>query len=103
MLRRGLQGADLALSALGSPSAFLVRWARELVVDRTVLVYAPPLHDRLGPRLGPIRLYADQGTLWRDAAVALAGHPEPRVRVFPQAGLTYAPDRHALPPDPGAV
>jgi len=102
-LRRGLQGADRALSALGSPSAFLVRWARELVVDRTVLVYAPPLHDRLGPRLGPIRLYADQGRLWRDAAIALAGHPRPRVRVFPQAGLTYAPDRHALPSAPGAV
>ena len=26
----------------------LLRWARELVVDRTVLVFAPPLHQRLG-------------------------------------------------------
>lgn len=103
VLRRGLEGVDLALSGLGSPSAFLVRWARELVLDRTVLVYAPPLHDRLGPRLGPIRLYADQGMLWRDAAGALDGHPRPRVRVFPQAGLTYVTERHPLPADCGAV
>ena len=36
-------------SAAGSPAAFMIRWARELVVDRTVLVYSPPLCDRIGP------------------------------------------------------
>jgi hypothetical protein len=75
----------------GRPGAFMLRWARELVVDRTVLVYAPPLHARLGPRLGPIRLFADQAHLWRAAADALAGIPAPRVHVFPQGGLTYCP------------
>ncbi len=72
----------------------MLRWARELVVDRTVLVFAPPLYDRIGPRLGPIRLFADQGQLWQAAADALsrAGVDSPRVRVFPQGGLTYAPE-----------
>ena len=49
----------------------MIRWARELVVDRTILVYAPPLHARIGPRLGPVRLFADQARLWRAAAEAL--------------------------------
>ena len=77
----------------GSPAAFMLRWACELVVDRTVLVYAPPLRDRLGPRLGPVRLFADQAALWHAAAMALdrqsrlAGPLS--VRVFPQGGLTY--------------
>jgi hypothetical protein len=90
--RRGLALADRLAAAAGSPSAFMLRWARELVVDRTVLVYAPPLHARLGPRLGPIRLFADQAPLWRAAADALAGIPAPGIRVFPQGGLTYCPE-----------
>jgi hypothetical protein len=94
-LRRGLALADRATSAVGSPIGFMIRWARELVVDRTVLVYAPPLHARIGPRLGPVRLFADQAPLWRAAAAAL---PPPRraapaLRVFPRGGLTYAPQR----------
>ena len=64
----------------------MIRWARELVVDRSVLVYAPPLHDRIGPRLGPVRLFADQAALWQAAAGALRGVTAPRVRVFPQGG-----------------
>jgi lactate racemase len=91
-IRRGLAAADRVMSALHAPSEFLVRWARELVVDRTVLVYAPPLFDRLGPRLGPIRLFADQAQLWKAAAEALPGIPAPRCRVFPQGGLTYCPE-----------
>ncbi|AGA24715.1 lactate racemase domain-containing protein [Singulisphaera acidiphila] len=94
VIRRGLALASDLVSAVGSPSAFMLRWARELVVDRTVLVFAPPLYDRIGPRLGPIRLFADQGQLWQAAADALsrAGVDSPRVRVFPQGGLTYAPE-----------
>jgi len=92
-VRRGLALADRLASAVGSPSAFLTHWARELVVDRTVLVYAPPLHARLGPRLGPVRLFADQAALWQAAASALKGVDAPRLRVFPQGGLTYAPAR----------
>jgi hypothetical protein len=90
-IRRGLAAADRLAEAVGSPAAFMIRWARELVVDRTVLVYAPPLRDRIGPRLGPIRLFADQGPLWRAAVSALGDAIAPRVRVFPQGGLTYAP------------
>jgi hypothetical protein len=94
VIRRGLALASDVASAVGSPSAFMIRWARELVVDRTVLVFAPPLHDRIGPRLGPIRLFADQGALWQAAADALArtGVSAPQVRVFPQGGVTYAPE-----------
>jgi hypothetical protein len=101
-IRHGLTMADRLTAAAGSPAAFLVRWARELVVDRTILVYAPPLHARIGPRLGPVRLFADQGQLWRAAAAAvpraLPGRVGDglRIRVFPQGGLTYAPQRERL-------
>jgi hypothetical protein len=37
-----------ATAAAGSPAAFMLRWARRLVVDRTVLVYA-----RCATRSGP--------------------------------------------------
>lgn len=89
-IRRLLSGVERTASALGRPSAFMLRWARELVVDRTVLVYAPPLHQRIGPRLGPVLIFNDQAALWQAAANALGGTGAPRVRVFPQGGLTYA-------------
>ena len=89
--RRGLRLADRAVSALGLPSRFMVRWARELVVDRTVLVYAPALRDRLGPRLGPIRIFGEFPPLWRAAERALGGRVPAGVRVFPRGGLTYCP------------
>jgi hypothetical protein len=98
-VRHGLALADPVMTAAGSPAAFMVRWARELVVDRTILVYSPPLHARVGPRLGPVRLFADQSRLWRAAAAALRSPlPDrsgdaPVIRVFPQGGLTYAPQR----------
>ena len=65
----------------------MIHWARELVVDRTVLVYAPPLFERLGPRLGPVRLFGDQAKLWRAAAEALAGVAAPRVADLPARGF----------------
>jgi hypothetical protein len=92
LMRRGLAVADGVAGAIGSPASFMVRWARELVVDRTVLVYAPPLYERLGPRLGPIRIFADQAPLW-EAAGEAAGTGSPFVRVFPRGGLTYCPAR----------
>jgi hypothetical protein len=94
-IRHGLAAADKLSAAFGSPGAFMIHWARELVVDRTVLVYAPPLFDRIGSRLGPVRLFADQAALWRAAADVLRrrGVAAPSVRVFPQGGLTYAPAR----------
>jgi hypothetical protein len=96
-IRRGLTLADRVASTLHAKSEFLIRWARELVVDRTVLVYAPPLHDRIGGHLGPIRVFADQASLWRAAAESLRDVPHPVARLFPQGGLTYCPER-----DPGA-
>jgi lactate racemase len=100
-VHHGLTLAERAATATGSPAAFMIRWARELVVDRTILVYAPPLHARIGPRLGPVRLFADQARLWRAAAEALppslpcpgGNGPVPAVRIFPQGGLTYVPQR----------
>src|SRR5207302_1874891 len=80
-IRRGLPMAERVTAAVGSPSTVLIRWARELVVDRTVLVYAPPLHDRVGPVLGPVRLFANQGRLWQAAAEALAGRSPASLRV----------------------
>jgi lactate racemase len=94
-IRRLLPMAQRVTSATGSPAAFMLRWARELVVDRSVLVYAPPLYERIGPRLGPVRLFDDQAALWQAAAVALDRRDRPAaprvLRVFPQGGLTYVP------------
>lgn len=94
-IRRLLPLAERVTAMTGSPSEFMIRWARELVVDRTVLVYAPPLCARIGPRLGPVRLFDDQTNMWRTAARSLNLHgtrpPSIRIRVFPQGGLTYVP------------
>ena len=89
--RKGLRLADRAAELLNSPSRFMIRWARELVVDRDVLVYSPPLREALGPRLGPIELHADQDELWASARGRLKGVETPYARVFPQGGLTYCP------------
>ena len=92
-IRRGLNLTDRLMARLRAPNEFLVRWARELVVDRTVLVYAPPLYDQVGPRLGPVRLFHDQTALWDAATAALPRVQSPRCRIFPQGGLTYCPAR----------
>lgn len=90
LLRRGLATADRVVAATSSPAAFMLHWARELVVDRHVLIYAPPLHDRIGPRLGPVRIFNDQQALWNCVAATL-GQPPRQVRLFPRGGLSYAP------------
>jgi hypothetical protein len=95
-IRRGLAMADRIASSLHARSEFLIRWARELVVDRTVLIYAPPLHERIGGKLGPIRIFSDQASLWKAAAQAIGDNPMPVARLFPQGGLTYYPERHDL-------
>ena len=53
MIRRLVPLAERVMSVAGSPSAFMIRWARELVVDRTVLVYSPPLHAEARPEPWP--------------------------------------------------
>jgi hypothetical protein len=92
LIRRGLKAADRVLAALRHPARFMLRWARELVADRTVLVYSPPLHARIGPRLGPVRVFAELEPLW-DAAERSLGGPPRSVRAFPHGGLTYVPYR----------
>jgi hypothetical protein len=100
-IRRLLPLAQRMAAASNSPATFMLHWARELVVDRHVLVFAPPLYDRLGARLGPVHLFADQADLWKTAAKLLdqtrgAAVDAPlRVRVFPSGGLTYAPASEA--------
>jgi lactate racemase len=89
LLRKGLTTADRLAAITQSPAGFMIHWARELVVDRTVLVYAPPLYDRVGPRLGPVRLFNDQAALWRAARQALSNIRSTNVCIFPQGGLTY--------------
>jgi lactate racemase len=100
-IRRLLPLAHRIAKAGGSPAAFMMHWACELVVDRTVLVFSPALHARIGPRLGPVRIFAEQEDMWRATAVALArqgiaqrGKPL-LIRIFPQGGLTYVPESKA--------
>jgi len=90
-IRRLVPLTERVLSRTGSPSAFTLRWARELVVDRTVLVHSPALHARVGPRLGPVRVFESLPELWEAARRSLppASRDRPSVRIFPQGGLTY--------------
>ncbi|MBX6314506.1 MAG: DUF2088 domain-containing protein [Isosphaeraceae bacterium] len=92
LARLGLALGDRLFTAIRNPARFMVRWARELVVDRHVLLYAPLLRREIGARLGPVRLFDDQAALWRAADEALGGTRPNRVRIFPQGGLTYCPE-----------
>jgi hypothetical protein len=97
MIRHLVSLAQHTMSAVGSPSSFMLRWARELVVDRTVLIYSPPLHASIGSRLGPVRVFSEQSALWQSAIESLCSDRQApiRVRIFPQGGLTYVPQaRH---------
>jgi lactate racemase len=94
-IRRLLPLVRRITSAVGSPAAFMMHWACELAVERTVLVYAPALYARIGPRLGPVQVFADQRTMWRAAEAALVRQRTARageplcIRVFTQGGMTY--------------
>jgi hypothetical protein len=95
-IRWSLPVAEWVSAVIGLPAEFMLRWARELVIDREVLVYAPPLYQRIGPRLGPVQLFGQQTVLWQAAAAVLRRDHGARrtgtcrLRVFPQGGLTYA-------------
>jgi hypothetical protein len=91
---RGLLPFSARLTkTMGCTAAFMLHWARELVVDRSVFVYAPPLYDRLGPWLGPVRLFADLDSVWKAALSTVhrvnGCADSVRVRIFPRGGLTY--------------
>ena len=79
--------------AAGSPAAFMMRWACELVVDRTVLVYAPPLYDADRTPSGPGSAFRRSGRRSgkqrrRRLRAGRAGNAAGTValRVFPRAG-----------------
>ena len=84
-----------SLRPAGSPAAFMLRWACELVVDRTVLVYSPPLHrpTRASPGSCPPFCRSSRACGKRPPhgpRSASSGSAGPlRLRVFPQGGLTY--------------
>lgn len=90
LIRSGIRLADRVSTWLNSPRRFMLRWARELVAERPILIYAPPLHEQLGRHLGPVRIYERLETLWRDSERALGQVPRQPV-VFPVGGLTYCP------------
>jgi hypothetical protein len=91
IIKRSIGAVASILTALSAPSAFMACWARELVADRTVLLYSPSLHHRFGTWLGPVRIFSDQAALWAAAKSALGRAPNQsvRVRIFPTGGLTY--------------
>jgi lactate racemase len=92
VLRYGLTSADRVAAGLGLTASFMIRWARELVVDRDVFVFAPALRERVGSHLGPVRLFDNQHTLWAAVTrqLAIRGVSTPLIRIFPEGGLTYA-------------
>jgi lactate racemase len=87
--RHGLRAADRVSALLKSNSQFMIRWARELVVDRDVMVFSPLLREKLGPQLGPIRLFADQAEMWEAAKRVVRDIKHPTAQVYPRGGLTY--------------
>ncbi len=87
--RFGLPAAEKVAALLGSPKRFMMRWARELVLDRHVVVYSPEMKSSFGARLGPVRIVDRPEDLW--AAIARNGGSDAAVTTFPYGGLTYAP------------
>jgi len=96
VIKRGLRTADRVVSRLNLPSRFMLHWARELVAERAVLVYSPPLRQRLGPQLGPVQLFDELPALYQAAEKALKHSPR-SVRIFPEGGLSYVPYHRARP------
>ena len=99
-IRRILPIGRATAAAAGSPAAFMMHWACELVVDRTVLVYAPPLHERVGPMARPRAAFCRTGLRLAGRPARRSSRPQSRraakpmhIRVFPQGGLTYVPAR----------
>jgi hypothetical protein len=86
----------------GSLRAFMLHWACELVVHRTVLVYSPALHARIGQWLGPVQIFSEQRDMWHAATTALLRRQttkaveELSVRIFPRGGLTYVAEANVI-------
>ena len=91
-IQRLLPVAQRIAKGSRSPAAFMLHWARELVVDRVVLVYAPPLRQRVGPRLGPVRLFAELDALWQAAGAAIKSNQTRRAQCV-HAYPSFSPGR----------
>jgi len=87
--RFGLPLAEKVAAWRGSSKRFMMRWARELVLDRQVLVYSPEMQQLFGPRLGSVRLAGNTHEFW--AIAQSHARPIENVRLFPWGGLTYVP------------
>ncbi len=87
--RFGLPAAETAAALLGSPKRFMMRWARELVLDRDVVVYSPEMKSHFGARLGPVRIVDSPEELWKWISKSCGSGAA--VTTFPYGGLSYVP------------
>lgn len=90
--RVGLPVAEKVASWRGSSKRFMMRWARELVLNRQVVVYSPEMKSLFGRRLGSVLIAGDTNEFW--SMVKKHTGSSPKTTLFPYGGLTYAPARH---------
>jgi nickel-dependent lactate racemase len=87
--RIGLPAAEMFAALTDSPKRFMMRWARELVLDRHVVVYSPEMKASFGRRLGPVVIAGTPDEFWQ--AIRKRVGSSPAVTSFPWGGLSYAP------------
>lgn len=90
--RFGLPLAEKIATWRGSPKRFMMRWARELVLDRTVVVYSPEMKSLFGPRLGSVQIAGNRDEFWN----CIKNNHNKTVHsamIFPYGGLSYAESR----------
>lgn len=87
--RLGLPVAEKVATWRGSSKRFMMRWARELVLDRKVIVYSPEMARAFGRTLGSVTIAGDPGAFW--AAVARSSKRPESATLFPYGGLSYVP------------
>jgi nickel-dependent lactate racemase len=92
--RIGLPLAEKIAAVTGSSKRFMMRWARELVVDRKVIVYSPQMKELFGRRLGSVSIAGNPVEFWSLIANA-TGHA-PNATLFPYGGLTYAASKERV-------
>jgi hypothetical protein len=92
--RIGLPLAEKIAAVTGSSKRFMMRWARELVVDRKVIVYSPQMKELFGRRLGSVSIAGNPDEFWSMIANA-TGHA-PNATLFPYGGLTYAASKERV-------
>lgn len=91
--RIGLPFAEKLASFSGSSKRFMMRWAKELVLERTVIVYSPEMAETFGRSLGPVKIVRNSEEFWKE--VQKAHSPIKKCTIFPYGGLSYAPIRHS--------